>query len=83
MDATKLPNTNNLKSYFANIIYMPFVLDCYYLRNENAMGGFITFMEDISKYLTVKQVAKKLGVTEDWIRDLIQAKKLKAIKIKH
>ncbi len=40
-------------------------------------------MEDINKYLTVRQVAKKLGVTEDWIRDLIQTKKLKATKIKH
>ncbi len=38
-------------------------------------------MEDISKYLTVREVAKKLDVTEDWIRDLIQTKQLKAIKI--
>ena len=38
-------------------------------------------MEDISKYLTVREVAKKLDVTEDWIRDLIQAKELKAVKI--
>ncbi|MCK5605622.1 helix-turn-helix domain-containing protein [Candidatus Pacearchaeota archaeon] len=40
-------------------------------------------MENISKYLTVKEVSKKLGVTEKWIRDLIQAKQLKATKIKH
>ena len=39
-------------------------------------------MDDFSKYLTVKDVATKLGVTEDWIRDLIQAKELKATKIK-
>ena len=38
-------------------------------------------MENISKYLTVKEVSKKLGVTEKWIRDLIQAKELKATKI--
>lgn len=38
-------------------------------------------MDDINKYLTVKEVAKKLDVTEDWIRDLIQAKELKATKI--
>ena len=38
-------------------------------------------MEDISKYLTVRKVAKKLDVTEDWIRDLIQAKELKAVKM--
>ena len=39
-------------------------------------------MEDISKYLTVREVAKKLDVTEDWIRDLIQAKQLKATKMR-
>ncbi|MCA9406973.1 MAG: helix-turn-helix domain-containing protein [Candidatus Omnitrophica bacterium] len=33
-------------------------------------------------YFTVKEVAQKLGVTEDWVRDLIQAKELKATKIK-
>ena len=38
-------------------------------------------MDDISKYLTVKEVAKRLDVTEDWIRDLIQTKQLKATKI--
>ena len=38
-------------------------------------------MDDISKYLTVRQVAQKLDVTEDWIRDLIQTKRLKATKI--
>lgn len=38
-------------------------------------------MTDISKYLTVKEIANRLDVTEDWIRDLIQLKKLKATKI--
>jgi len=38
-------------------------------------------MDDISKYFTVKEVAKRLDVTEDWIRDLIQAKQLKAVKV--
>ena len=38
-------------------------------------------MENISQYLTVKEVSKKLGVTEKWIRDLIQAKELRATKI--
>ena len=38
-------------------------------------------MNDISKYFTVKEVAKRLDVTEDWIRDLIQSKQLKAIKV--
>ena len=38
-------------------------------------------MNDISKYFTVKEVAKRLDVTEDWIRDLIQSKQLKAVKV--
>lgn len=38
-------------------------------------------MENISKYLTVKEVAKRLDVTEDWVRDLIQLNQLKAVKI--
>lgn len=38
-------------------------------------------MVDISKYFTVKEVAKRLDVTEDWIRDLIQSKQLKAVKV--
>jgi len=39
-------------------------------------------MDDIKKYLTVRQVATKLGLSEEWVRDLILAKELKAIKIK-
>lgn len=38
-------------------------------------------MNDISKYFTVKVVAKRLDVTEDWVRDLIQSKQLKAVKV--
>ncbi|KKT92411.1 MAG: hypothetical protein UW91_C0022G0009 [Parcubacteria group bacterium GW2011_GWF2_45_11] len=38
-------------------------------------------MVDISKYFTVKEVAKRLDVTEDWVRDLIQLKQLKAVKM--
>jgi excisionase family DNA binding protein len=38
-------------------------------------------MNDISRYFTVKEVAKRLDVTEDWIRDLIQSKQLKAVKV--
>jgi len=38
-------------------------------------------MEDFRNYFTVKQVAKKLDVTEEWVRDLINAKVIKAIKI--
>ena len=40
-------------------------------------------MEDFKKYLTVKDVAKKFGVTEEWIRDLIQDGRIKATKIGH
>lgn len=38
-------------------------------------------MDDIKKYLTVRQVAKKLDYTEEWVRDLINAKEIKAVKI--
>jgi len=38
-------------------------------------------MNDFSKYLTVMEVAKMLNVTPDWVRDLIQSKKLKAVKM--
>ena len=38
-------------------------------------------MDDISKYFTVKEVAKRLDVTEDWIRDLIQSKQMRAVKV--
>jgi len=38
-------------------------------------------MENLNKYLTVRQVAEKLGLSEEWIRDLIHAKEIKAIKI--
>lgn len=38
-------------------------------------------MEDLNKYLTVPQAAKKLGITEEWVRDLIRMKQIKAVKI--
>ena len=38
-------------------------------------------MEDIKKFLSVRQVAEKLGYTEEWVRDLIKAKQIKAVKI--
>ncbi|MBC8458482.1 MAG: hypothetical protein H8D67_10855, partial [Deltaproteobacteria bacterium] len=38
-------------------------------------------VDDFKKYFTVKDIAKKFGDTEEWIRDLIQAKKIKAAKI--
>ena len=38
-------------------------------------------MEDLNKYLTVPQVAKRLDITEEWVRDLIRMKQIKAIKI--
>ncbi len=38
-------------------------------------------MDDIAKYLTVRQVAKTLGITEEWVRDLIAKKEIKAVKI--
>ncbi len=38
-------------------------------------------MEDLRKYLTVAKVAKKLDITEEWVRDLIARKDIKAVKI--
>ncbi len=38
-------------------------------------------MDDIKKYFTVRQVAKRLGLSEEWIRDLIKAKEINAVKI--
>ena len=38
-------------------------------------------VEDFKKYLSVRDISEKFGVTEEWIRDLIQAKKIKATKI--
>ena len=38
-------------------------------------------MDDIKKYFTVRQVAKKLDYTEEWVRDLIKTKEIKAVKI--
>ena len=38
-------------------------------------------MEDLRKYLTVEEIAKKLDITEEWVRDLIARKEIKAIKI--
>jgi len=39
-------------------------------------------MVDLKKYFTVRQVANKLDITEEWVRDLINAKEIKAIKIR-
>jgi len=38
-------------------------------------------MVDLKKYLTVREVAKKLDITEEWVRDLIALKQIKAVKI--
>ena len=38
-------------------------------------------MEDLRKYLTVEEVAKKLDITEEWVRDLIARKDIKAVRI--
>jgi excisionase family DNA binding protein len=38
-------------------------------------------MDDLKKYLTVDEVADKLGLTEAWVRDLIRSKEIKAVKI--
>ena len=38
-------------------------------------------MDDIKQYLTVPDVAKELGLSDEWIRDLIRLKQIKAVKI--
>jgi excisionase family DNA binding protein len=38
-------------------------------------------MEDLRKYLTVPEVAKRLDITEEWVRDLIARKEIKAVKV--
>ncbi len=38
-------------------------------------------MIDIKKYMTVKDVADKLDITEEWVRDLIARKEIRATKI--
>ncbi|MFH2033041.1 MAG: helix-turn-helix domain-containing protein [Bacteroidota bacterium] len=38
-------------------------------------------MEDLRKYLTVREVAKRLDISEESVRDLISNKEIKAVKI--
>ncbi len=38
-------------------------------------------MVDITTYLTVEEAAKKLGLTEERVRELINLKEIKATKI--
>lgn len=38
-------------------------------------------MDDLRKYLTVRQTATRLDITEEAVRDLIKNKELKAVKI--
>jgi excisionase family DNA binding protein len=38
-------------------------------------------MEDLRKYLTVEDIAKKLDITEEWVRDLIARKEIRAVKV--
>lgn len=38
-------------------------------------------MIDLNKYLTVRQAAKRLGLTEERVRELINLKEIRAIKV--
>lgn len=38
-------------------------------------------MEDLRKYLTVRQAAEKLDITEESVRELIKKKQLRAVKV--
>ena len=39
-------------------------------------------MDGINSYLTIRLTAQKLDISEESVRDLIKAKKLKAVKIR-
>ena len=38
-------------------------------------------MTDLTKYLTVREAAKRLDLTEERVRELINLKEIKAVKI--
>ena len=38
-------------------------------------------MEDLRKYLTVREVAERLDISEEAVRDLINEKELRAVKV--
>ena len=38
-------------------------------------------MDDLTQYLTVPEVAKKLGISNESVRDLIRKKQIRAVKI--
>lgn len=38
-------------------------------------------MEDLRKYLTVRQTAEKLDISEESVRELINNKQLRAVKV--
>jgi len=38
-------------------------------------------MEDLTKHLTVSEVVKKIGLTEERVRELINLKQIRATKI--
>jgi len=38
-------------------------------------------MEDLRKYLTVRDVSERLDISEESVRDLIRLKELKAVKV--
>ena len=38
-------------------------------------------MTDLTKYLTVREAAKRVGLTEERVRELIVLKQIKAVKV--
>jgi len=38
-------------------------------------------IKDLTTYLTVSDVAKRLCITEEWVRDLIAKQEINAVKI--
>ena len=56
-------------------------MDSLGLSKEIKSEGIIDNMNDLRKYLTVENVAKRLDLSEEWVRDLIHRKEIKAVKI--
>lgn len=56
-------------------------MDSLGLSKEMKSEGVIDNMDDLRQYLTVEDVAKRLDLSEEWVRDLIHRKEIKAVKI--
>lgn len=56
-------------------------MDSLGLSKEMKSEGVFDNMGDLRQYLTVEEAAKRLDLSEEWVRDLIHRKEIKAVKI--